>query len=284
MKKRFPSRGTIITLLFSVFIVGLMACRGPAGPAGLPGLPGNPGNPGAEGAMGAAGEPGAPGLPGNPGNPGAPGPQGPAGSQGPAGIDGVSPEARIDVNKSVLSMTESLDVSGSGFGVGEPITLTLEISGTTSRIIGGGSKQVTANAAGAFMASFDEIGGNSRTQEQGVGQRSILAVGDDGSRASVPVQIVSSDRGEESTSASMYANAAAAGGDTVISGAGFKAGEFVTVSIGDRILVGGQANDSGAFQLELTISEDMPASVSTLTAVGDAGTVATAPLVVTGDK
>ena len=38
MKKRFPSRGTIITLLFSVLIVGLLACRGPAGAAGAPGL------------------------------------------------------------------------------------------------------------------------------------------------------------------------------------------------------------------------------------------------------
>ena len=138
MKKRFPSRGTIITLLFSVFLVGLLACRGPAGAAGAAGLAGNPGNPGSAGAQGFPGEPGLPGFPGNPGNPGPPGPQGSIGPAGPAGTDGVSPDARIDVNKTVLSMNESLVVSGSGFKPGEPVALLLAIDNTLQPVIGGG--------------------------------------------------------------------------------------------------------------------------------------------------
>ena len=52
----------------------------------------------------------------------------------------------------------------------------------------------------------------------------------------------------------------------------------------DRILVGGEANAFGAFQFELTIVGDMPVGVFTLKAIGDKGSEASAPLVVTGDK
>jgi hypothetical protein len=213
------------------------------------------------------------------------------GPQGITGTSGESPEARIEVSKSVLTMTEPLEISGSGFNAGEPVAILLAIDANLQPVIGGGrGAQVSANAAGAFSIAFDEIGGNSAIQGRAPGQRAIVAQGVDGSRASIPVVIVKSPAGPPGVSSSMFVNPAAPGSDTVITGAGFNAGEFVTVSaVGisagqDRILIGGEVNDFGAFQFELTIVEDMPPGVFSLKAIGDRGSEATAPLVVLGDK
>jgi hypothetical protein len=89
----------------------------------------------------------------------------------------------------------------------------------------------------------------------------------------------------------MFANAAEPGNNTVITGAGFRAGEFLTISaVGvasggqDRIIIGGESSDFGSFQFEVMVPAEMPPGVFTLKAVGDQGSEATAPLVVIGDK
>ena len=274
MRKRNISRGAAFALLFSVFsIFVLIACRGPAGAAGLPGQSGFSGNPGTQGAVG---PPGLPGFPGNSGNPGPPGPPGAQGAQGPAGIDGVSPQASIMSSKSVMTLHEPFTVTGSGFRPGEPVVVQL-LADSTSIIAG----QATANASGAFSASFDFV---TVILRDTAGVSTLLAKGADGSMASTPVEIVSTPR-STSPSSSLATGGAEPEGDAIIIGAGFGANEFVSIAATgagangeDIILVGGQANASGAFSLTTTISLDE--GIYTLRATGSTGSEATAALVV----
>jgi hypothetical protein len=185
-------------------------------------------------------------------------------------------------------MTDGFEVWGSGFLPGEPVVLLLVIDQNLSRIIGGSTgAQVTANAAGAFRVAFDGIGGGAATVERAPGYRSLVAQGADGSKASSPVLIVATPH-DPSPYATLFANVTTSGGDTIITGAGFRANEFVTVSAmavsagADRILAGGATNEFGAFQLEATI--DLDPGVYSVVANGDMGTQASAALVVTGDK
>jgi len=273
MTKRFSSRGSFIALIFTISMVVLLACTGSQGKPGLPGLSGAPGNPGNVGSPGA---PGFAGFPGEPGFAGAPGAPGPAGPPGPVGLtgQGISPEAAITIR-------------GSGFRPGEPVVLLLQVNNSLQVIIGGGrGAQVTANAAGVFEASFDAIGGATGTQRLAIGPlRAIVASGVDGSRASLPVAIVESPSPASSISSSLVASSVESGGTTSILGGGFQPDEFVTVSAVaassgglDRILVGGQANASGAFQFSIAI--DLEEGVYTLRAAGDQNSEATAALVV----
>ena len=158
-------------------------------------------------------------------------------------------------------------------------------------IIAGGARgsQVQANEAGAFMVSFDEIGGAAASQDRARGQRSFLAHGADGSRASVPVRVIAAPASETSVDTSLLAAAAAVGEDISVWGAGFDAGEAVTmiaVAAADggnnRILVGATANGSGAFMVESP--NPLSAGIYTLQAVGNKGSSATAPLVVAEEK
>ena len=173
MRKIFPSKGKTITLLFSVFVIGILACTGPQGPQGESGLPGLPGVPGNPGAGGSAGEPGLPGSPGNPGNPGAPGPAGPAGPGGPsgsAGEDGSGAvatsggQASITLSKETVGVNGALNVSGSGFKANETVAVLLVIDDTLQPLLGGGigvrnaRAQVTADAGGNFKYSTSDIG------------------------------------------------------------------------------------------------------------------------------
>ncbi len=311
MRVRYPTKGVALALAFSLFfILAIVACTGPQGEPGLPGHPGNPGNPGAAGPQGEPGEPGLPGNPGNPGNPGPQGPQGPQGPKGDPGTPGVSPEAMIMVSSGVMSVDEPLSISGSGFLPGEPVTLALVIDNIVSYVVGGRTaEQPTANAAGAFSVSFDSIkgggGGERGSLERAPGVRSILAVGEDGSRASSPVMITSANAPVTSVASSLVAtadtlvNGETNGLDTTITaaGAGFAPGEAVTVTIislvdgADKILVGGTANDSGAFMVESTLAGTAPADgadpemaigvgVYTVLAEGGSGSMATGALVV----
>lgn len=284
-------KGMVIALISSVLVFALIACQGPPGEPGLPGLPGNPGNPGEPGPQGAKGDPGEPGLPGNPGNPGNPGPPGPQGPPGPEGPAGVSPQAMISVNKMQLATSEDpLMVMGSGFLPNEPVTLSLMISGDTSIIVGGSrGAQVTANESGAFMASFDEIGGATASQNQAMGVRTLLAEGAGESRASAPVTIVSAPVPEMSVSTSLLAGAAELGNEIQVWGAGFMPGEAVTmIAVGaaeganDRILAGATANSSGSFMVDSP--NPLGAGIYTLRAVGNRGSMSTAPLVVVEEK
>lgn len=278
MKSRFPIRVLVTTLLSSILVFALIACQGPPGEPGLPGLPGNPGNPGEAGPQGEPGAPGLPGLPGNPGNPGAPGPPGPAGPPGANGIDGVSPQAMVSLSKSsVAAAGDPVVVTGSGFIPGEPVELSLVVDPDSSVMPDGGSVQ--ANASGAFRASLAELGAGDAS-----GVLTFLAEGADGSLASTPVRIVSSPVSVTAVDSSLSADVTPAGQAAMVAGAGFMADEAVTLSVvgvaggSDRILVGTNANASGAFMVDAP--NPLEVGVYTLRAVGSKGSTATTPLVV----
>jgi len=279
MGKLFSLRALSTALVFSAMLFVISAC---AGAAGNPGLPGNPGSPGLPGAQGPQGEPGLPGLPGNPGPAGAPGLQGPA---GPGGADAVAPEGNITVSKSKITMSEGFSVSGSGFNANEPVVLQLRIDSTLSPIIGGGrGSQVTANGAGAFEVSFDFVSEKAAVVSRAGGPSTVFAQGSSGSKASAPITIVSASSPAGTVSASLAATPAETGGTSVVYGAGFAAGEMVSIiGVGaadgvDKILAGGEANASGAFQID--VKADLDAGLYTLTARGSSNSEATAPLLV----
>ena len=279
MGKLFSLRALSTALVFSAMLFVISAC---AGAAGNPGLPGNPGSPGLPGAQGPQGEPGLPGLPGNPGPAGAPGLQGPAGV---AGADAVAPEGSITVSKSKITMSEGFSVSGSGFNANEPVVLQLRIDSSLSPIIGGGrGSQVTANGAGAFEVSFDFVSEKAAIVSRAGGPSTVFAQGATGSRASAPITIVSASSPAGTVSASLAATPAETGGTSVVYGAGFAAGEMVSIiGVGaadgvDKILAGGEANSSGAFQID--VKADLDAGLYTLTARGSSNSEATAPLLV----
>jgi len=279
MGKLFSLRALSTALVFSAMLFVISAC---AGAAGNPGLPGNPGSPGLPGAQGPQGEPGLPGLPGNPGPAGAPGLQGPAGT---AGADAVAPEGSITVSKSKITMSEGFSVSGSGFNANEPVVLQLRIDSSLSPIIGGGrGSQVTANGAGAFEVSFDFVSEKAAIVSRAGGPSTVFAQGATGSRASAPITIVSASSPAGTVSASLAATPAETGGTSVVYGAGFAAGEMVSIiGVGaadgvDKILAGGEANSSGAFQID--VKADLDAGLYTLTARGSSNSEATAPLLV----
>ena len=280
MGKLFSLQALSTALVFSVVLFVLSACAPAA--AGQPGLPGNPGSAGISGAQGPQGEPGLPGLPGNPGPAGAPGLQGPA---GPDGSDAVAPEGNIAVSKSKITMSEEFSVSGSGFKPNEPVVIQLRIDSTLSPIIGGGrGSQVTANGAGAFEVSFDFVSEKGAVISRAGGPSTVFAQGGSGSKASAPVTIISSSSPAGTVSASLAATPAEAGGTSVVYGAGFVAGEMVSIiGIGaadgvDKILAGGEANASGAFQIDVKAA--LAAGLYTLAARGSSNSEATAPLLV----
>ena len=279
MGKLFSLRALSTALVFSAMLFVISAC---AGAAGNPGLPGNPGSPGLPGAQGPQGEPGLPGLPGNPGPAGAPGLQGPAGV---AGADAVAPEGSITVSKSKITMSEGFSVSGSGFNANEPVVLQLRIDSSLSPIIGGGrGSQVTANGAGAFEVSFDFVSEKAAIVSRAGGPSTVFAQGASGSRASAPITVVSASSPAGTVSASLAATPAETGGTSIVYGAGFAAGEMISIiGVGaadgvDKILAGGEANASGAFQID--VKADLDAGLYTLTARGSSNSEATAPLLV----
>jgi len=196
----------------------------------------------------------------------------------------------VIVSKAAIAATgDSFSVWGSGFQAGEPVTLTLVVDQKLQIILGATrGAQLSANEAGAFAMDFDEIGGKGSTAARVPGLRSILATGLHGSRASAPVRIVDNPVAETSVDSSLAASATAVGETIQIWGAGFKAGEAVTVlAIGvsggnDRILSGGISNDSGAFAVDS--ANPLSAGVYTMKAIGNRGSSATAPLVIAEAK
>ena len=88
--------------------------------------------------------------------------------------------------------------------------------------------------------------------------------------------------------ASLVASATAVDGTIMVWGAGFKSGETVLViAVGgsagdDMIVVGVEANDSGAFAAET--ANRLSVGIYTLHAEGQDGSEATAPLVIVTEK
>ena len=209
-----------------------------------------------------------------------------------------------------MSVDEPLSISGSGFLPGEPVRLVLVIDNIVSYVVGGRTaEQPTANGAGAFAVSFDSIRGEGRGErgalERAPGIRTLRAEGEDGSRAAAPVMITNANAPVVSVASSLVAsseaeiNAETNGIDVTITatGAGFIPGEAVTVTIvsladgADKILVGGAANDSGAFSLSATLAGPTPTGgsdpampiapgVYTVLAEGANGSGATGALVI----
>lgn len=181
-----------------------------------------------------------------------------------------------------MSLDQPLGVSGSGFLPGEPVKLLLVIDDADSHVIGGPTAgQPIANAAGAFAASFDSIRGDgeSGALERSPGIRTVLAEGEDGSRAAAPLMITRANAPVTSVASSLTVNHEEVlneetnGVDFIITaaGAGFIPGEPFTVTIinlrpgdfrrgaTDKILAGGTADESGAFLLSATLAGEAPA-------------------------
>ncbi len=291
MRKRFPRKGILVALLSSVFVFALIACQGVQGEPGLPGisgsagLPGNPGNVGPQGFQGPPGEPGLPGFPGNPGNPGPPGAPGPTGPAGADGVDGAgSGEASVAISKSAIAATgDAFSVSGSGFNAGEPVTIMLVVDQNLQIILGGArGAQLSANEAGAFTMDFDEFGGAAASIARAPGLRTIVANGLDGNTASAPVRVVNNPVAEASVDSSLAASATVVGETIMLWGAGFGAGEPFSITANGRIISGGIANDDGAFSAESP--NPFEVGIYTMKAMGNAGSSATAPLVIVAEK
>ncbi len=184
---------------------------------------------------------------------------------------------------------DPFSVMGSGFGPGESVTLLLLLDPDRQIILGGArGAQIRANESGAFSTSFDEIGGDASSLSSAIGIRTLVASGLDGARATVPVEVVQRGMPATSVSTSLAAAATVVGENIKIWGAGFAADESVTVvavaasSGADRILVGTDANSSGAFMVES--SNSLAVGVYTVRADGDMGSTATAPLVIVEEK
>ena len=196
----------------------------------------------------------------------------------------------------VLSVDEPLNIVGSGFLPGEPVTLVLVIDDDVSYVIGGRiAEQPVANAAGAFSVRYDSIrvdGGERGVLRRAPGSRTILAVGEDGSRASSPVMVTSLTATAEIW---LYHGYNVLETKITATGAGFIPGEAVTVTLfdatpgTDKILVGVTADYSGAFIAQVTLYGPTPAEgadyempvtpgVYTLLAEGATGSLATSVL------
>jgi hypothetical protein len=292
----------LMLLMFGCLSV-FMACggsqgeTGPIGPVGPRGLSGDLGS---EGPPGEIGERGMIGPTGAPGDIGPSGPFGLPGSEGPPGKDAVSPVARIELTESIITTNADLEIWGSGFNPGEQIIFRLLIDDVNQPIIfGSHGAQVIANNSGAFALSFENMG----DIEPFDGIKTIIAEGSAGSIASVPVMIVDyipepspppvgpigltgpvGPTGLSGSTADLIVDFVEPGSDTTIWGAGFRPNEVVEiVAVGvlageDRIIVGGQANEFGAFQMLANI--DLDIGIYTLMAIGDQESEATAVMLV----
>lgn len=271
MARRLPSSAAVIALLLSALIVLSLACRGAEGPAGPQGEAGAPGSAGSQGETG---------PPGRQGETGPPGPPGPA---GPVGTEALSSGASIALSKSRVVFDEPLEIRGSGFEPGEQVVVRLLIDEVNQPIVGGGAgNQASANESGAFVLEIDAVGeGPIRP-----GVKTLIANGANGSVASVPLTITAARTAPTSPSTTIVAAAVESGGVTTIWGSGFNPREFVSMVVvlhegdgGEQLVVGGAANGSGAFEMRGPI--DLDEGIYTLKASGDAGSEATAPLLVT---
>ena len=310
-------RSVLLAVLISMFsVMVLAACAGAAGKPGLPGpagLPGKPGLPGLQGSQGDPGAPGAPGLPGAPGEPGKPGLAGLVGSRGLTGSPGISPDSAIAVAGGTIYLDGDATIWGSGFESFEPVTVFIDIdnrpdvSKGVNLVIGtatadeGGAWRVVANGADyTSKVSFepDTFRGNPNlAQRMFDGVRagaifSLVALGEDGTRASAPVAIKAQSPIQPPPPAApvkgsilvgsfgqdgLFINGLAGeGGDIVIIAVGFTAGDLIplrlngtnwtsliagedgtaTATIAPTIFAGGANSPigSGGHQVEVTDS------------------------------
>lgn len=256
MIRMFKVKSIPISLIFATIIFLMMACEGPEGPSGPTGTQGLPGNPGA------------------------PGPQGPVGAEGSSVSSAQNSSfASIVVNKSSLSMSDSLVVHGAGFFSGEPIMISLQIDSSLSPVVGDGSSaQVVANGAGAFTISFDNISTNSDIISRAGGVSTLIAEGAQGNSASVPIVIVENSKLLPSVSSSLVATPVESNEVSTVYGSGFISGEVVSITADGKALAGTSANSDGSFSIDVTVT--LKDGLYSMVATGSKGSEATAPLLV----
>jgi len=191
----------------------------------------------------------------------------------------------VIVSDNTLTVGESFSLWGSGFTIGEPVIVALWIDESVRPIL----TNTTANGAGAFTIDFSGLGLKPAIADRAVGGvRTIVAIGADGSKASAPVHIVASEI-VANNNTSLAATASATDGTSTVVGGGFHAGEGVAVAVkgvlpdgSDKVIVGGNANDNGAFSFDVNMAKiTLDAGTYTLTASGNKGSIATAAFVVT---
>ena len=183
MLKRFPSKGLLIALFFSVTVMALIACKGSEGPQGPAGSQGDAGAAGADaqgeqgpaGAAGATGSTGATGATGASGSAGARGATGAPGVPGPAGVAGQDALAgSASVVVSAIETGGEATIWASGFDANESVSIQV-VGGATGLASG------TANSSGAFMTTA--------TIAMDPGIYTLMAIGAGGTQVSAPLVV-----------------------------------------------------------------------------------------------
>ena len=128
---------------------------------------------------------------------------------GPRSLPPQQQETMIEVTKAVVATSDDpFTVKGSGFQPGEPVVLLLEVNHDWSIVLEGATgAQTVADMAGNFTITFAELGIDPVSRARRVvGDRVLVAMGSDGSRATLRVEVEgpadSSDgrnRGDSST-------------------------------------------------------------------------------------
>ncbi|MAT08078.1 MAG: hypothetical protein CL707_03095 [Chloroflexi bacterium] len=273
----------------------LISCTGPAGPIGLDGSIGAEGQQGQQGDPGPAGPPGSRGLPGLPG---------PPGEQGVSGTVGSLLQASIliqtEIRPNLTTLDDSFEVFGSGFNPNENVIVSLQIDDSLQLVL---SDTVTS-LSGAFKILIESIDADARVLSRIKLNEvyTITAKGSGGSIANAPLSIESNieplivvaeqenatdvnyESLKDDLKASIVATVAVKGTRNSFWGSGFKSNELVSLGIvgGPEILVARSADAAGTIILEPII--DLSAGVYTAIAIGDAGSIATWPLVVVEEK
>ena len=284
-----------LVLLTCISLLMLISCTGPAGPIGLDGSIGAEGQQGQQGDPGPAGPPGSRGLPGLPG---------PPGEQGVSGTVGSLLQASIliqtEIRPNLTTLDDSFEVFGSGFNPNENVIVSLQIDDSLQLVL---SDTVTS-LSGAFKILIESIDADARVLSRIKLNEvyTITAKGSGGSIANAPLSIESNieplivvaeqendtdvnyEALKDDLKASIVATVAVKGTRNSFWGSGFKSNELVSLGIvgGPEILVARSADAAGTIILEPII--DLSAGVYTAIAIGDAGSIATWPLVVVEEK
>ncbi len=122
---------------------------------------------------------------------------GPPGPPGPVSVVSRHPssrqEAMINVDRSALTTSgDSLRVTGSGFMPGEAVVLLLRIDkGLSIALVNShGEQQVVGDQKGGFTVTYDVIDMSSTVRMRVSGNRTLVAMGSDGSRATFSIEVL----------------------------------------------------------------------------------------------
>ncbi len=239
---------------------GLQGLQGDSGRAGLPGLQGPPGEPGKPGLPGLPGAPGAPGQPGLPGEPGKPG------KSGLQGSPGIAPHANVMSAGRTLYLDATAEIQGSGFQKFEPVTVYIDLDSEGASVMLGSA---TADAGGAWRLQSSGYGDGlaesvATMLSDGIlagNVFSLVAEGDDGTKASTPVLVQAEAPppplppatpakgsvlvGSTAADGTFRVGLANAGEEITIVAAGFDAGDLIIVTMDGTALTNMIAGDDG---------------------------------------